>query len=459
MTKTKFGITLPLTLLAYFLILMDNSIIFTSSVQIGESLNLTASELAWISNAYTLTFGGFLLLSGRLSDALGRKHIFELGLIIFGLSSLIIGVSTNAVVIIAARALQGVGSSIIAPTTLALMMDAYTGQMRTRAISYYGAMAGVGSSVGLLLGGALTSFFSWRAGFLINVPLTILLFALTLRYVRDGAADGETSGSRATSSRANGGIDYVGSVLSVLGFASLLYGLDGQVARGFFLTAGIVLLICFALYERIVFARFRVAPVMPLSLFAHPVRSGAYAVRGLFMMAMLPYWFLLPQALQRTYGFDALQSGFAFLPLTIMTFAAALLLPRLVNRWGNSSVLAAGVLFLLAGLLWAAFSSLDSGYVLAVALPMLVIGGGQALIMAPVTSAGIYKAPDEISGSASGMTNAVHQLGGPLGLSIIMALPGGSADIASALHIMAVFIVVALVVTVAIIIPGYRKTH
>ena len=134
MKKESFGIILPITLLAYFLILMDNSIIFTSSVQIGESLNLTDSSLAWVSNAYTLTFGGFLLLSGRLSDLLGRKRIFQIGLAIFGLSSLVIGLAQNASMMILARAIQGIGSSIIAPTTLALMMDTYTGNMRTKAI-------------------------------------------------------------------------------------------------------------------------------------------------------------------------------------------------------------------------------------------------------------------------------------------------------------------------------------
>ena len=124
---------------------MDNSIIFTSSVQIGESLNLTDTSLAWVSNAYTLTFGGFLLLSGRLSDLLGRKRIFQIGLAIFGLSSLVIGLAQNAPMMILARAIQGIGSSIIAPTTLALMMDTYMGEMRTKAISYYGATAGIGS--------------------------------------------------------------------------------------------------------------------------------------------------------------------------------------------------------------------------------------------------------------------------------------------------------------------------
>jgi MFS family permease len=153
MAKQKFVVILPITLLAYFLILMDNSIIFTSSVQIGQSLGLSASQLSWISSAYTLTFGGFLRLSGRLSDLLGRKRIFQIGLIVFGLSSLMIGISTSPMVVILMRAVQGIGSSIIAPTTLALIMDAYKGEMRQRAISYYGATSGIGSSVGLLVGG------------------------------------------------------------------------------------------------------------------------------------------------------------------------------------------------------------------------------------------------------------------------------------------------------------------
>lgn len=136
MTKQKFGIILPITLLSYFLILMDNSIIFTSSVQIGESLHLTATSLSWVSSAYTLTFGGFLLLSGRLSDLLGRKRIFLLGLLIFGFSSFIIGLSQTPFMLITMRAIQGIGSSIIAPTSLALIMDNYKNNMRQRAISY-----------------------------------------------------------------------------------------------------------------------------------------------------------------------------------------------------------------------------------------------------------------------------------------------------------------------------------
>lgn len=421
--KDSFGMVLPITLLAYFLILMDNSIIFTSSVQIGENLHLSANSLAWVSNAYTLTFGGFLLLSGRLSDLLGRKRIFQLGLAIFGLTSLVIGLAQNALTMILARAVQGIGSSIIAPTTLALMMDAYSGELRTKAISYYGATAGIGSSIGLLIGGGLTSFISWRAGFLINVPLTILLMFLTQRFIKGSEGQRES-------------IDYVGSMLSVLGLASLIYGLDGEFFQLGFIIGGVLVLILFYIYEK------RLSnPIMPFELFKNKVRFGAYLVRGLFMMAMLPYWFLLPQVLQREYDYSALQSGFAFLPLTVTTFLMALQLPKLTKRFGNNRILLVGEIALLFGLLWASFSPLKNGYLVSVALPMLMIGLGQAMVVAPVTSAGIHQAPDELAGSASGLTNAMHQIGGPIGLSIIMALTN---QFDKSLDLMAIFTGLAL---------------
>lgn len=434
MTKQKFGMILPITLLAYFLILMDNSIIFTSSVQIGESLNLSNQSLAWVSNAYTLTFGGFLLLSGRLSDLLGRKRIFQMGLAIFGLSSLVIGIAPNAALLIGARAIQGIGSSIIAPTTLALMMDAYKGEMRTRAISYYGTTAGIGSSVGLLIGGALTSFVSWRAGFLINVPVAIVLMALTAKFVRQDEGKNEK-------------IDYIGSLLSVLGLASLIYGLDGE---RIFMVIGVIILIGFYAFER-----HQAAPILSFELFRHRVRSGAYLVRLLFMMAMLPYWFLLPQALQRTYGFSALEAGFAFLPLTITTFVTALQLPRLTSRFGNNTILLVGEFILLVGLLLQSVISLDQGYLLAVAIPMVFGGVGQAMVVAPVTTAGIYQAPQELAGAASGLTNAMHQIGGPVGLSLIMSL---TTSFTTSMQLMAVFTIIgALLVYTMIYQFGRHK--
>lgn len=414
---------LPITLLAYFLILMDNSIIFTSSVQIGESLGLSAAALSWVSSAYTLTFGGFLLLSGRLSDLLGRKRIFLVGLIIFGVSSLIIGLSQTPEMVIAMRAVQGIGSSIIAPTTLALIMDAYKNNMRQRAISYYGATAGIGSSVGLLVGGGLTSLISWRAGFLINVPFTLILFFLTLRFVENSERKKET-------------IDYLGSLLSIVGLIGVIYGFTE--GKGLFVLAGIIILGLFIMHERSTSF-----PILPLSLFKNRIRSGAYVARLLFMMAMLPFWFFLPQMMQSQYGFSALQSGMAFLPLTIVNFIVAMQLPRLTARFGNNKILLVGEIILAAGLILLAFSNTANGYWAAILIPMLILGLGQGLILAPVTSAGVHEAPPELAGIASGVTNTMHQIGGPIGLSLIVSI---SNNFQTEIWLMALFTVISVVV-------------
>ena len=167
MSRKSFGIVLPIALLSYFLILMDNSIVFTCSRVIVADLGLDAVGMAWISNAYTLTFGGFLLLSGRLSDLWGRKQIFQIGMAIFGIASLVVGVATDATMMIIGRGVQGIGSSIVAPATLAMMMDAYEGEQRSKAISYYGATAGIGAIIGLFIGGGFNKFFFLGGGFFV----------------------------------------------------------------------------------------------------------------------------------------------------------------------------------------------------------------------------------------------------------------------------------------------------
>ena len=423
MNREKFGVILPITLLAYFLILMDNSIIFTSSVQIGESLGLSAAALSWVSSAYTLTFGGFLLLNGRLSDLLGRKRIFLIGLLIFGISSLVIGLSQTAKMVIMMRAVQGIGSSIIAPTTLALIMDAYQNNMRQRAISYYGATAGIGSSIGLLVGGGLTSLISWRAGFLINVPFTLVLFILTLKYVKPSARRKEN-------------IDYLGNLLSIIGLGSIIYGFtEGMFSFAFI---GVIFISLFILWERKTSS-----PILPLALFQNKISSGAYVTRLLFMMAMLPFWFFLPQMMQSQYGFSALESGFAFLPLTIVNFMIAMQLPKLTSKFGNNKILLIGEITLSIGLILLAISNPENGYWQTVFVPMIILGLGQGLILAPVTSAGVYEAPDELAGIASGVTNTMHQIGGPIGLSVIVAI---TTNFQTEIWIMTVFTLISILV-------------
>lgn len=426
--KEKFGAILPITLLSYFLILMDNSIVFTSSVQIGDSLGLTSAALSWVSSAYTLTFGGLLLLSGRLSDLIGRKRIFLIGLLIFGASSLVIGLSNSAEIVITMRAIQGIGSSIIAPTTLALIMDAYQNEMRQRAISYYGATAGIGSSIGLLVGGGLTSLISWRAGFLINVPFTILLFILTLKYVKHSEIKKES-------------IDYLGSFLSIVGLVGVIYGLtEGKLN---IVLIGILFLVVFLFWEKKT-----LFPLLPLVLFKNKIRSGAYVTRLLFMMTMLPFWFFLPQMMQNQYGFSALESGFAFLPLTIVNFIIALQLPKLTMKFGNNMVLLFGEIILAIGLILLALSNYKSGYWQAIFIPMIILGLGQGLILAPVTSAGVHKAPDNLAGIASGVTNTMHQIGGPIGLSLIIST---TTDFQNKIWVMVAFTIISILVVCTIL--------
>lgn len=183
MNKSKFGMVLPIILISYFMILLDNSIVFTSTVKIAADLHMDAQSLAWVTNAYALSFGGLLMIGGRAGDIYGRRRVFIAGLLIFTLGSLLVGMSQSGAMIIAMRALQGVGSAILAPTTLALLMDSYQGATRTRAIAYYGATAGIGASFGLVIGGLIASYFSWRDGFLLNVPVGLIMLALTLKFV------------------------------------------------------------------------------------------------------------------------------------------------------------------------------------------------------------------------------------------------------------------------------------
>ena len=432
--KEKFGAILPITLLSYFLILMDNSIVFTSSVQIGNSLGLTPAALSWVSSAYTLTFGGLLLLSGRLSDLIGRKRIFLIGLLIFGVSSLVIGISNSAEMVITMRAIQGIGSSIIAPTTLALIMDAYQNDMRQRAISYYGATAGIGSSIGLLVGGGLTSLISWRAGFLINVPFTILLFILTLKYVKHSEIKKES-------------IDYFGSFLSIIGLVGVIYGLtEGELNLVFI---GMLFLVVFIFWEKKT-----LSPLLPLVLFKNKIRSGAYITRLLFMMTMLPFWFFLPQMMQNQYSFSALESGFAFLPLTIVNFIIALQLPKLTMKFGNNMVLLYGEIILAIGLILLALSNYENGYWQTIFIPMIILGLGQGLILAPVTSAGVHEAPDNLAGIASGVTNTMHQIGGPIGLSLIIST---TIDFQNKIWIMVAFTLISILVVCTILQNGSIK--
>src|SRR3954447_3327868 len=439
------------------MILLDNSVIFTGLPSIRAGLELTPSGLSWVQDAYTLVFGGLLLLGARAGDLVGRRRLFIIGLAIFGTASLLIGLAPAGWWMIAGRALQGVGAAIVAPTSLALITAYFEGEARSRAVAWYAATAGIGASLGLLVGGALTDWISWRAAFLVNVPIAIAMI-IGARVVLT-----ETP-------RQPGRFDVVGALCATLGMGALVFGIIesgdagwGSVRVVSALVVGVVLL------ATLVFTESRVAqPVMPLRLFASRERSGAYAARALYMGAMIGFFFFTTQLMQDALGFTPLQAGLGFLPMSLVNFAVALAIPRLHTRVAAPILLAAGVLLTLIGMVWLSQAGLGKGYLASVALPMVLVGVGQGLAFAPLTSSGIAGVAPADAGAASGLVNTAHQLGMALGLAVLSAVAAGAGagltrpaavaeHVGAALTAGSVLLAVALVVVLVVLVPAARS--
>lgn len=428
-------IVLGIILVSYFMIILDNSIVFTSSIKMSNELGISKVQLSWISNAYALTFGGLILVGGRLGDFFGRKRIFIVGLIIFAIASLLISIADNGDHIIIERAFQGIGSAIIAPTTLALLMDNFTGENRTRAIAGYGAVAGIGSAVGLLLGGFFASLLSWRIGFLINLPIAALMILLTIKFIKKDPP-----------SNTVGRIDILGSILSIVGMVTLVYGIVGESYQNISLIVSIIVIAIFIFHE----SRAQNA-IMPLSIFKDRVRSGAYLGRFLYLGALMSFWFFTPQIMQLQFGFTPLEAAMGFLPLTIVNFVVSLQVPKLLKVINNGKLLIFGVAITAFGFIYLLlFFNKNSDYFTGMMLPMLVIGIGQGLSMSPFTVAGMNNVPADISGAASGVLNMFHQLGGSIGLSVIVALTGDVKNVTvsyqSGVMVQLVFLALTLIV-------------
>lgn len=394
---------------SYLMIVLDISIVITALPRIRQTFEMSAANLSWVQNAYTLAFGGLLLLGARAGDIMGRRRMFIVGLGLFTAASLLVALAQNASLLLSARALQGIGAAILAPSTLALLLTHFAeGTQRTRAIAWYGAAAGIGASVGLLLGGLLTEWLSWRVGFLINVPIGLTLMLGARRCLSETPRHGGT-------------FDLLGAVLSTLGMTALVYGIVESTTLGWAdpvtlasVLGGLLLLTIFMNHE----ARVN-QPILPLRLLTHRVRAGAYAARMLFLGGMIGFWFFTTQYLQEVLGFSAGEAGMAFLPTTLVNFAVALAVPRLTQRLGNARLLAGGVAVALVGMLWLSGVTAHSNYLLEVALPMALIGLGQGASLSPLTIAGMTDVDPRDAGAGSGMVNVAHQLGGSLGLGIL----------------------------------------
>lgn len=441
---------LAIILISYFMIVLDNSIIFTGLPHIRSQLGLSDAGLSWVQDAYTLVFGGLLLLGARMGDLLGRRTVFIAGLILFGLASLLVGLSTSGPMIIAARAFQGVGAAIVAPTSLALVTAFFpAGPERAKATAAYGTTAGLGASVGLLVGGALASFASWRVGFFINVPIAAAMVALALRYVPAQAGE-------------RGRFDLPGAVLSTLGMGAIVFGIINTESGGW-LAAGALVPIALGAVAIGVFVYNEwkaTQPIMPLRLFDSPVRAGAAVARLLFAGSMIGFFFFSTQLFQDYLGWTPLQAALGFVPMTLLQFLFSPRVTRLAARVGMAPLIAAGLLFVLAGLGWLAFASGGASYLADVLGPMLFIGIGQGIAFGPLTNVGVHGAASEDAGAASGMVNTAHQLGSTLGIAVLTAasvrtdtmIEGFQAVYAGA----AVMVGIALAAVVFVVAPALR---
>jgi MFS family permease len=338
--------------------------------------------------------------------------MFIAGLALFTLASPAVGVAWSPAVLIVARALQGVGAAILAPSTLALLTTSFPeGPDRTRAVAYYGAVAGLGASIGLVLGGFLADVISWRAGFFINLPIGIALVIAARRWMVE-------------TDRRPGRFDLPGAVTSTAGMTLLVYAVVRSADAGWADPLTVATLVCaVALLALFVVNEWRAdQPIMPLRLFASRERTGAYAARILYLGAILGFFFFITQFLQGVMGFSPLEAGLAFLPMTLANFPVAVAVPRPTRAIGNGRLLAAGAALTLIGMAWLSRLDADTPYLTGVALPMLLIGVGQGAALGPLTAAGIAGVQPQDAGAAGGVTNAAHQLGGSLGLGILVTV-------------------------------------
>jgi EmrB/QacA subfamily drug resistance transporter len=457
MTAPNRTMVLGIILACYLMIIVDISVVITALPDIHRALHFSPAGLAWVQNAYALTFGGLLLLGARAGDILGRRRVFVAGIALFTAASFVAGLAQSPTWLLAARAVQGVGAAIAAPSTLALLTVTFReGAERTRAIAWYSAVAGAGGSLGLVLGGLLTASISWRAGLFINVPLGIALILLAPRYLPE-------------TEREPGRFDLPGAAFSTLGMSAVVYGFVRAASDGWgdrltvlsFL-AGVGLLAAFVVTE------LRAEqPITPLRLFASRERSGAYAARILVVSGMYAMFFFLTQYFQGARGFGPLEAGVAFLPMTLLVFAMVQVVPRIAARVGNARVLTIGLLLALAGMTWLSRIGEGTPYFPDIALPLLLLGIGMGTALTPLTSSGIAGVAPDDAGAASGLVNTAHQLGGALGISVLVTVftanggeSGGHAlahGVASSLTGSAVFLALALLVVVVVIARPSRS--
>jgi EmrB/QacA subfamily drug resistance transporter len=414
LTTRRRWLALYVLCLASLMIVLDATIVNVALPSIREDLGFTETSLAWVVNAYLLTFGGFLLLGGRLGDLFGHRRLFLIGIALFTLASLACGLATSQAWLVTARAVQGLGGAVASAVALSLMMTLFTEPAdRAKAMGFFGFVAAGGGSLGVLLGGILTDTLDWHWIFLVNIPIGALVVALSLNLLP------------ADRGSAHGRVDVAGAVTVTLALMLAVYAIVNGNQAGWtsaqtlgLLGAAAALLVAFLVIES------RVAsPLVPLGLFRLRNLATANIVGVLWAAAMFAWFFLAALYLQLVLGYSPLQVGLAFLPANLIMGAFSLgLSAKLVMRYGIRPPLATGLLLAATGLLLFARAPVDGNFVVDVLPAMILLGFGAGMAFNPVLLGAMSDVEPQDAGLASGVVNTAFMMGGALGLAVLASV-------------------------------------
>ena len=406
--------------LAQFLIIMDTSIIGVALPEIQQQFGFSQSDLQWIFSAYVIVFGALLLLGGRLSDIIGQRRIFVIGFAILTAASILAGLASSGTILIAARALQGIGAALIAPSALSIVMNLFTiPSERNKAMGFWGAAAPAGGTAGVFLGGILTAYVDWSWVFLINVPIGIAVLALS------GVVLPRDSNNNIT--KQAGRVDYPGALSITGALVLLVYAIVTANEAGWtsLQTVSLLLISAGLLGAFIMIQKRSRDPLIPLRIFRTTNLLASNIVMALLGAAWIPMWFFLNLYLQQVQGYGAFESGLALLPMTAAIMALMIgASSRLIRRLGVKHSLVAGLgLLAVAMLMFVATPSTTDGSFATYVLPAsLIAAGGMSLAYIPALMSAVSHARKEESGLASGIVNTSYQIGSALGLAIVVAI-------------------------------------
>jgi len=402
--------TLAIIAIAQLMIVLDASVVVVALPSAQHALHISIANRQWVMSAYTLAFGSLLLLGGRIADYLGRRRLFIIGLLGFGVASALGGLAQNQAMLFGARALQGAFAAVMAPAALSLLTVTFTeARERARAFGVYGAVAGGGAAIGLVLGGMLTQFASWRWTLLINVPIALAAAVAAQRVIRESRAE------------ARHGYDLPGAITATGGLFLLVYGFTMVASHGWassltltLFAGAVALLVAFVAIELR-----SPHPLLPMRVILERRRGGSLLTSLLVGCAMLGTFLFLTYFLQGTLHYSALKTGFAFLPFSGGIIVGASAASKILPRSGPRNLMVTGLTMATLGLLWFSRLNVNSTYAAHVLLPEVLVSIGMGLVFVPMNSTSLYGVDPEDAGVASALVNTTQQVGGALGTAFL----------------------------------------